>query len=173
MEAWGSGSLFQGRWQPHSIVTAHLRLLELASFPPVSVPSMVSPRVRGLEASALSLFAAGEVGVGPGKERGGRLAFSAKKSLRAGSASCRGTADAPWEGLSDPLLSSPSSPDASSVPGSAVGGCCFPCGTPLQQHTFQRGGVGCPALRDGPSSEVRRDRPEGCSMAGQLPWPCW
>lgn len=73
------GALFQGRWQPHSIVTAHLHLLELASFPPVSVLLMVSPNVRGLEASALSLSAAGEVGMGSGKERGGRLCFQCQE----------------------------------------------------------------------------------------------
>ncbi|XP_054658594.1 transmembrane protein 222 isoform X2 [Grus americana] len=45
------GGVFQGRWQLRSIVTAHLCFLELASFPSVFLLSMVSPTVRGPEAS--------------------------------------------------------------------------------------------------------------------------
>lgn len=45
------GGVFWRRWQLHSIVTAHLCFLELASFPSVFVLSMVSPNVKGPEAS--------------------------------------------------------------------------------------------------------------------------
>jgi len=45
------GGIFWGRWQLHSIVTAHLCFLELASFPSLFVLSTVSPGVGGPEAS--------------------------------------------------------------------------------------------------------------------------
>lgn len=138
MEAWDSGSLFQGTWQPHSIVTAHPCLLELASFPPVSVLLVVSPSVRGLEASALSLFAAGEVGMGSGKERGGHLCFQCQEKPRGRLCLLQ------WHKhlgrVSDHLLSSSSSDASSGSLGLQLGVAVFPMAH-LSSSTHSKGEV--------------------------------
>lgn len=76
---------------------------------------MVSPSVRGLEASALSLSAAGEVGMGSGEEGGGRLCFQCQQKPQGKLSPAVAQADTPREGLSDHLLSSSSDAASSSL----------------------------------------------------------
>lgn len=90
------------------------------------------------------------------ERRGGHLCFQCQEKPQGELCSCSGTNRCTLGGSLIICFPPPAHQMLPQFPGCPVRSCCFPCGTSLQQHTFQRGavgssqGLGAPALSHGP-----------------------